>query len=226
VGFLGILLVFLFGSWSLPYDELKPEDQIRNYVTVVLLAMTPLLLVVACGLAASAFRPTSSRKRSTQSSRSRSTLRDRAGPVPRLHNAHDDDLVRHDGNQFALRRPQSRSDAKYESFKVGPSLTARRWSLKGRPTRPKAKMSGKEWDYRTYILRSDGAGPADQFAHLELHRRSRLPASATKFAASSTSTSTGTTKGQENKGVFCTSASRRATGIQASSLTTKRACRN
>src|SRR5205807_3484692 len=50
--FSAILLVFLFGSWFLPYDELKPEDQVRNYVTVIYWAMTPLLLFVASLIAA------------------------------------------------------------------------------------------------------------------------------------------------------------------------------
>jgi ABC-type transport system involved in multi-copper enzyme maturation permease subunit len=47
--FSALLLVFLFASWFLPY---KPEDQVRNYVRAVYWAMTPLLLVTA-GLLAS-----------------------------------------------------------------------------------------------------------------------------------------------------------------------------
>src|SRR5947209_4716863 len=50
--FSALLLVFLFGSWFLPYEELKPEDQVRNYITVIYWAMTPMLLLVASLIAA------------------------------------------------------------------------------------------------------------------------------------------------------------------------------
>ena len=47
--FSALLVVFLFASWFLPY---KPEDQVRNYVRAVYWTMTPLLLMTA-GLLAS-----------------------------------------------------------------------------------------------------------------------------------------------------------------------------
>lgn len=48
-GFSALLLVFLFGSWFIPY---KPEYQVSSYVEVVYKAMTILLLVTAAILAA------------------------------------------------------------------------------------------------------------------------------------------------------------------------------
>ena len=47
--FSAILLVFLFASWFMEY---KPENQVRNYVTLVYWAMTLLLLMTASLLAA------------------------------------------------------------------------------------------------------------------------------------------------------------------------------
>jgi len=47
--FAALLLVFLFASWFLPY---KPEDQVRNYVEVVYIGMTVLLVLPATMLAA------------------------------------------------------------------------------------------------------------------------------------------------------------------------------
>lgn len=47
--FSGVLLIFLFASWFLPY---KPEDQVRNYVGVVFFTMTVLLLLTAALLSA------------------------------------------------------------------------------------------------------------------------------------------------------------------------------
>jgi ABC-type transport system involved in multi-copper enzyme maturation permease subunit len=47
--FSGLLLIFLFGSWFIPN---KPEDQVRNYVTINYWVMTVLLLVAAILLAA------------------------------------------------------------------------------------------------------------------------------------------------------------------------------
>lgn len=44
-----LLLLFLFGSWFLPY---KPENQVRNYVQAVFLVMTVLLLLTAAMLSA------------------------------------------------------------------------------------------------------------------------------------------------------------------------------
>lgn len=42
--FTAMLLVVLFGTWFLPY---RPEDQLRNYVHTIFIAMTLLLLVTA-----------------------------------------------------------------------------------------------------------------------------------------------------------------------------------
>jgi hypothetical protein len=42
--FLALLLIVLFGSWFIPH---KPEDQVRNYVQVVFLAMAVLMLLAA-----------------------------------------------------------------------------------------------------------------------------------------------------------------------------------
>jgi hypothetical protein len=47
--FSGLLLVFLFASWFIPY---KPEDQVRNYVKAVYWSMTPLMLFTAALIAA------------------------------------------------------------------------------------------------------------------------------------------------------------------------------
>src|SRR5262249_46834744 len=47
--FSGLLLVFLFASWFIPS---KPEDQVRNYVTLVFAALTYLLPVPAILMAA------------------------------------------------------------------------------------------------------------------------------------------------------------------------------
>jgi hypothetical protein len=48
--FMALLLVFLFGSWFIEYD--KPEDQVRNHVEMLFLAMTCLVLLTASLLAA------------------------------------------------------------------------------------------------------------------------------------------------------------------------------
>lgn len=48
-GFSGLLIVFLFAGWFVPY---KPEQQVSTYVRVVYWSMTPLLLVTAGLLAA------------------------------------------------------------------------------------------------------------------------------------------------------------------------------
>ncbi len=47
--FSALLLVFLFGSWFIPY---KPEYQVRNYVGIIYWVMTKLLLIAAIVLAA------------------------------------------------------------------------------------------------------------------------------------------------------------------------------
>lgn len=56
--FLALLLVILFATWFAPY---KPEDQVRNSVSIVVWAMTPLLLLPA-GLIAAFSIPTDIRK--------------------------------------------------------------------------------------------------------------------------------------------------------------------
>jgi hypothetical protein len=47
--FSGILLVYLFGSWFIPH---KPEDQVRSYVQVIYWGMAPVLLFAATILGA------------------------------------------------------------------------------------------------------------------------------------------------------------------------------
>jgi hypothetical protein len=214
-GFSAMLLLFLFGSWFIPYDELKPEDQVRNYITLVYWGMVPLLLFVASLLAASSI-PTDVRLQTIHTVVTK--------PVERFELI----LGRFLGYGvlmslvlivmtsvsllYVIRSPHPAAAA--ESFKArdplyGELLFYEGGQRKGRVFEGGAKKArgenvGKEWDYRSYI--SGGLGPQFPIVYAVWNFES-VPAASfagrDKVRCEFNFDIYRTTKGEENKGVFC-----------------------
>jgi hypothetical protein len=191
-GFSLLLLLFLFGSWFLPY---KPEDQVRNYVRAVYWVMTPLLLAIA-GLLVAFSLPTDIRQQTIHTIVTK--------PVERFEIV----LGRFLGYAFLM----SAVLGVMTLFSLiyvarGIDQEAAEESLKARVpiygnlivTNP--KNVGYEWDYRQYI---SGAVKDEEaiwtFPTLPRHLAERPDTVRCEF----TFDIFRTTKGEENKGVFCT----------------------
>jgi ABC-type transport system involved in multi-copper enzyme maturation permease subunit len=190
--FSALLLVFLFASWFLPY---KPEDQVRNYVRAVYWAMTPLLLVTA-GLLASFSIPADLKSQTMHTIVTK--------PVERFEII----LGRFIGytslmtlvlvvmNLFSLIYVARGvdQDAADESLKA-------RVPIYGDLYVRNPKNVGYEWDYRQYIT---GAA-ADEDATWVFYDLPRTLAQGDEpVRCEFTFDIFRTTKGEENRGVFCT----------------------
>ncbi len=190
-GFSLMLLVFLFGSWFLPY---KPEDQVRNYVRAVFLAMTMLLLVTA-GLLAAFSIPSDIKSLSIHTIVTK--------PVERF-----EILV---GRYFGYILLMTvvlvvMSLLSLGYVARGVDQEAAEESLKARVpiygnlivTNP--KNVGYEWDYRQYITGASDDEATWTFHRLPAHLAERPDTVRCEF----TFDIFRTTKGEENRGVLCT----------------------
>jgi hypothetical protein len=191
-GFSALLLVFLFGSWFIPY---KAEDQVRNYVRVVYWAMTPLLLVTACLLAS--FSIPSDLKSQTMF-----TIVTK--PVERFEII----LGRFLGYMVLMTLVllvMNVVSLIYVFRGVSPeaadeSLKAR-VPLYGELFVKNGKSVGREWEYRSYITGPPGDDEAIwTFPRLPREFGERTEPVRCEFSFDIFRT----TKGEENKGLYCT----------------------
>lgn len=198
-GFSAILLVFLFGSWFIPY---KPEAQVRSYVGLVYWVMKILLLMTAVILAAFSI-PTDIRRQTIHTIVTK--------PVERL------EIVL--GRFFGFTALMTLVLLLMTSVSVvyvlrGVDPAAADESLKAREPlygtlhfentgdKNKGTNVGREWDYRSYIT---AAAPnhEPQYAVWEF---ANLPASLSereKVRCEFAFDIYRTTKGFENRGVSC-----------------------
>jgi ABC-type transport system involved in multi-copper enzyme maturation permease subunit len=191
-GFSGILLIFLFANWFLPY---KAEDQVRNYVRAVYWAMTPLLLVTAAVLASFSI-PTDVKNQTIHTIVTK--------PVERFEIV----LGRWIGYMMLMTMVllvMSLLSLVYVARGVDEeaaeeSLKARE-PVYGNLVVVNPKNVGYVWDYRQYIT---GAVSDEEaiwtFPWLPTHLGNRKDTVRCEF----TFDIFRTTKGEENKGVFCT----------------------
>jgi hypothetical protein len=204
--FVAFLLIFLFPpKWFFP---IKPEDEVRTYVSVIYWAMTPLMLVVASVLAAFSI-PTDMRNQTIHTVVTK--------PVERF------EIVLGRSLGYALLVTVVLLALSAVSLVLlwasNPSEEAANESYKARvpvwgdlefrgPPQPdgtpfKGQSVGREWEYRVYIA----GGPRtperavwtyrDERALRQLAARDAVPC---EFSFDIFRT----TKGEENKGVFCT----------------------
>jgi ABC-type transport system involved in multi-copper enzyme maturation permease subunit len=190
--FSALLLVFLFASWFLPY---KPEDQVRNYVRAVYWAMTPLLLVTA-GLLASFSIPADLKSQTMHTIVTK--------PVERFEII----LGRFIGytslmtlvlvvmNLLSLVYVARGVDqeAADESLKA-------RVPIYGELYVRNPKNVGYEWDYRQYIT---GAASDEDATWVFFNLPRHLAQGDEPVRCEFTFDIFRTTKGEENRGVFCT----------------------
>jgi hypothetical protein len=190
-GFSFFILIFLFASWFLPY---KPEDQVRNYVRAVHWAMTPLLLLTA-GLLAAFSIPGDLKSQTMYTIVTK--------PVERFEIL----LGRFLGytllmtlvivvmNLLGLVYVARGVDeeAAEESLRA-------RVPVYGQLTVKNPKNVGYEWEYRQYITGSSEDEAVYTFPSLPRDLAERTEPVRCEF----TFDIFRTTKGEENKGVFCT----------------------
>jgi ABC-type transport system involved in multi-copper enzyme maturation permease subunit len=201
--FLGLALVFLFGTW---FIDSKPENQVRSYVQVVYLAMA-ILILFTTSLLASFSLPTDISQNTIHTIVTK--------PVER----YEIFLGRFLGYTlvmtvvlavmtgfsclYVLRGVDP--DAARESLKARVPLYGT-LSYEGTPDANKGENVGEEWEYRGYISGPMGGGPAaPQYAIWEL---ANLPSSLAnrpgdKVTCEYTFAIYRTTIGELNKGVFC-----------------------
>lgn len=195
--FSAFLLVILFATWFLPY---KPEDQVRNYVRVVYWAMSPLLLMTA-GLVASFSIPADLRRQTMHTivtkpvERFEIVLGRCLGYILLLS------LVLGVMTLISLIYVARGIDpeASEESFKARVPLFGEMEIWEGNQKSP-GKFVGREWDYRHYIT----GGVSEEraiwsFVNLPTNLGDRDTLRC-EFAFDIFRT----TKGIENKGVYCT----------------------
>jgi ABC-type transport system involved in multi-copper enzyme maturation permease subunit len=187
-----LLVMFLFASWFLPY---KPEDQVRNYVRAVYWTMTPLLLFTA-GLLAAFSIPADLRNQTMHTIVTK--------PVERFEII----LGRFLGFTMLMTLVlivMNLLSLVYVARGVDPeaaeeSLKAR-VPIYGELIVRNPKNVGHEWDYRQYIT---GAA-ADEDATWTFYRLPRdLGAGMDTVRCEFTFDIFRTTKGEENRGIFCT----------------------
>lgn len=207
--FSALLLVFLFGSWFLPYDELKPEDQVRNYVTVIYWAMTPLLLFVASLIAAFSI-PTDIKQQTIHTILTKPVERFEIVLGRFLGYTLLMTLVLFFMTGFSLvyvARGVS-PEAAYESFKARVPLYGD-LLFEGTESEKRGGNVGKEWDYRGYISGKQsgqmqgGQAMPIQYAIWSFHEAPKVLAERGKARCEFNFDIYRTTKGLENKGVFC-----------------------
>ncbi len=203
--FSAMLLVILFGSW---FITSKPEDQVRTYVWVVFLAMSVLLLVTASLLAAFSI-PTDMRNQTSHTILTK--------PVERLEYV----LGRFLGHALLMTLVLAvmalvslvyifrgvNPDAAAESLKARQPL----WGtleFEGTKEKHKAENVGREWDYRSYISAAHpqavAQGVAEQAAIWSFPRVPAALGDRDRVRCEFTFDIYRTTKGSENRGVYCT----------------------
>jgi hypothetical protein len=198
-----LILVFLFGSWFFPY---KAEDQLRNYVRTVYFVMTVLLLVTA-GLVAAFSLPADLRNQTIHTIVTK--------PVERFEII----LGRFLGYTFLLTlvlivmslfclvyiARGINQEAAEESYKA-------RVPIYGNLLVKGGKNVGYEWNYRQYISgdakKDDPEYALWTFSDLprDLANRGRkdnVPAGEEAIPVEITFDIFRTTKGEENKGIYC-----------------------
>ena len=203
--FAAFLLVFLFGSWFLPS---KPSDQVRSYVETVFLAMAVLLLIAA-GVVAAFSIPADVKQQTVHTILTK--------PVERFEVV----LGRFLGFTALLTLVLAAMTAVslvYVVRGVDPDAAAE--SLKARQvlygdlrfensaSDKKAISVGREWDYRSYIsgpnIVPGGAAPKEpEVAVWGLPPVPAQTAARTRVRCEFSFDIYRTTKGEENKGVYC-----------------------
>jgi ABC-type transport system involved in multi-copper enzyme maturation permease subunit len=194
-----LLLVFLFGSW---FIDPKPERQVYNYVEVVALATT-VLVIVTTSLVASFSIPTDMRQQTIHTVVTK--------PVQRYEIV----LGRYLGymavmtvallgmttvSLFYVERGVD-EDAKFESLKARVPVYGT-LEFEGTKDREKGENVGEEWDYRSYI---NGPMPQQppQYAVWNLSNVPRDLGNDGPVRCEFTFAIYRTTTGEVGKGVFC-----------------------
>jgi hypothetical protein len=199
-----VLLVFLFPpKW---FFQIKPEDEVSTYVSVIYWAMTPVMLLIASLLAAFAI-PTDIRNQTIHTVVTK--------PVERFEVV----LGRTIGyiglatvilgglsvvSLLLLWASDPSEEAKFESYKARVPVYGKLDFLNLRaPTQEFTGESvGREWEYRRYIA---GASPHRAIWSFDSDRDLRALAARTDYVPCEFSFDIfRTTKGEENKGVTCT----------------------
>lgn len=198
-GFSGILLVFLFGSWFIPY---KPEYQVRSYVGLVYWVMKILLLLTGIILAAFSI-PTDIRRQTIHTIVTK--------PVERLEIV----LGRFLGFTALMTLVlllMTSVSVVYVLREVDPAAAEE--SLKAREPhygtlhfentgdKNKGTNVGREWDYRSYITAAS-PNQEPQYAVWDFTNVPSSLADREKVACEFAFDIYRTTKGFENRGVSC-----------------------
>jgi ABC-type transport system involved in multi-copper enzyme maturation permease subunit len=201
--FLAFLLIFLFPpKWFFP---IKPEDEVRTNVSVIYWAMTPLLLVTA-GLLAAFSIPTDIRNQTIHTIVTKPVERFEivlgrflgyvvlSTVILAVLTLVSLGLIQLAGNVS--------EESKVESLKARVPVYGDLTFFGGDPNF-RGESVGREWDYRKYIAggrntshRAVWVYPADRLPS-DLQTKSEVPC---EFSFDIFRT----TKGEENKGVFCT----------------------
>jgi ABC-type transport system involved in multi-copper enzyme maturation permease subunit len=201
--FLAFLLIFLFPpKWFFP---IKAEDEVRTNVSVIYWAMTPLLLVVA-GLLAAFSIPTDIRNQTIHTIVTKPVERFEivlgrflgyvilSSVVLGILTLASLALIQFAGNVS--------EEAKAESLKARVPVYGN-LEFRGRDVNFRGESVGREWDYRRYIAGGGNSSHraiwvySDDMLPKTLKDRSEVPC---EFSFDIFRT----TKGEENKGVFCT----------------------
>jgi ABC-type transport system involved in multi-copper enzyme maturation permease subunit len=204
--FSALLLVVLFGSWFIPYDEQKPEDQVRSYVTLVYWAMTPFLLIVASMVAAFSL-PTDIKQQTIHTILTKPVLRFEVvlGRFLGYTIVFTIILVFMTAFSMLYVLRGVDKDAADESFKARVPAYGE-LEFEGTERRDRGENVGKEWDYRSYIAgpMTATAGKPLQYAIWSFDHLPRSITDRDTVRCEFNFDIYRTTKGEENLGVFCT----------------------
>ncbi len=200
--FLALLLVVLFGSWFIPH---KPEDQVRDYVTVVFTAMSLIMLFLA-GLIAAFGIPDDIRHQTIHTVLTKPVQRFEIflgrflGYVLLLTAALA--AVSAIGLLYVLRNIEP--EAAEESLKARQPFYGK-LSYVGTRDKEKGENVGREWQYRGYISgRSRTGTDPTQFAVWSFQDLPAALANRDKNRMEFTLDIYRTHKGVEGQGVFAT----------------------
>jgi ABC-type transport system involved in multi-copper enzyme maturation permease subunit len=204
--FSALLLVVLFGSWFIPYNEQKPEDQVRSYVTLVYWAMTPFLLVVASMVAAFSL-PTDIKQQTIHTILTKPVMRFEVVLGRFLGHTIVFTIILVFMTAFSMLYVLRGvyEEAKYESFKARDPAYGE-LEFEGTESKSKGENVGKEWDYRSYIAgpMTATAGKPNQYAIWSFDHLPRSITDRDTVRCEFNFDIYRTTKGEENLGVFCT----------------------